>query len=103
MTDRRALGVGEAFGRARAATPKASVWLGLRRRHFMPAGLAAMVLFGAHAAADTVDDHLLTIASGIDAGMDSVLASWEVTRPMVNWVGVAEGTLFARVLTLLWE
>lgn len=69
----------------------------------MPLGLTALIAVGVHAAADTVDDRLLSLVQGLDAWLDSWFARAEWTQSWVDTFGSREQTLVARSLTLTWE
>jgi hypothetical protein len=69
----------------------------------MPLGLCCLSAVGVHAAADTIDDRILWLVDHADALMDSAFASWRVTEPLVNLVGIEQRTLFARMVTFIWE
>ncbi len=70
---------------------------------FLPLGLCALVAVGAHAAADVVGDRVLWCVDGVDAFFDAIFASWSVTAPLVDLVGLSERTFFARAVALAWE
>ncbi len=76
---------------------------GLFRWGFMPLGLFALVSVGVHAAADVIDEHLLTLVDGLDAWADARLAAFEATAAWVDRVGPFERTVVARALALAWE
>jgi hypothetical protein len=80
-----------------------SGFFGFFRGGFMPLGLFALVAVGVHAAADVVDDRLLTLVDGLDAWADGLLASREATAAWVDRVGPLQRTLIARALALSWE
>src|SRR5260221_14324242 len=70
---------------------------------FLPLGLCALVAVGAHAAAGVVGDGGLWCRDGVDAFFDAIFASWSVTAPLVDLVGLSERTFFARAVALAWE
>jgi hypothetical protein len=61
------------------------------------------VAVGAHAGADVVGNQVLWIVDRVDAFFDAIFASWSVTAPLVDVVGLAERTVFARGAALVWE
>ncbi|MCK8501173.1 hypothetical protein VZQ01_06955 [Myxococcus faecalis] len=77
--------------------------LGAFRWAFMPLGLLALVAVGVHAAADTLDDRLLSLVDRADAAFDGVVGRYDLTAPMVEWVSLELRTEIARALALLWE
>jgi hypothetical protein len=70
---------------------------------FLPLGLCALAAVGAHASADVVGDRVLFCVDRIDAFFDAIFASWSVTAPLVDLVGLSERTFFARAVALAWE
>ena len=77
--------------------------MGRIRWVFLPLGLCALVAVGAHAAADVVGDRLLWVVDRVDAFFDAVWSSWSVTAPLVDLLGLAQRTWFARAVALAWE
>lgn len=69
----------------------------------MPIGLVALVAVGVHAAADLVDDRLLSLLDGLDAWADGWLAKWETTAVWVDRIGPLQRTVAARFLAVAWE
>jgi len=82
---------------------KVSGFFGVFRGAFMPLGLFALVAVGVHAAADLVDDRLLTLVDGLDALADGWLARHELTASWVDRIGPLQRTVIARLLALSWE
>ncbi len=80
-----------------------SEFFGHFRWIFMPAGLFALVAVGVHAAADTLDDRLLRLFDHLDAVLDGYFGAYELTQPLVDWVGAEQRTVAARAIMLLWE
>ena len=70
---------------------------------FLPLGLCALVAAGAHSAADVMSDRALFVADRVGALFDSIFARWSLTAPLVDLVGPAQRTFFARGLALAWE
>lgn len=77
--------------------------LGAFRWVFMPVGLVAVVALGVHAAADLVDDRLLWGLVQLDGAFDSLVGGFELTRGVVDAIGLRECTVLARALALVWE
>ncbi len=77
--------------------------MGKLRWIFLPLGLCALVAVGAHAAADMMGEGALSIADRVDAFFDAIFARWSLTAPLVDLVGPAQRTFFARALALCWE
>ncbi len=77
--------------------------MGRLRWIFLPLGLCALVAVGAHAAADVLGERALSIADHVDAFFDSIFARWSFTAPLVDLIGPAQRTFFARALALCWE
>ncbi|MFY0580027.1 hypothetical protein ACN28S_42445 [Cystobacter fuscus] len=80
-----------------------SRFLGLFRWAFMPLGLLALIAVGVHAAADTLDDRLLTLVDACDAAFDQLVSRHPLTEPLVDLLSLERRTLLARVLALVWE
>jgi hypothetical protein len=80
-----------------------STFLNGLRGLFMPLGLMALLAVGVHAGADLLDDRLLRLIDGLDAGLDGLWARWELTARWVNAFDAPERTLLARGGALLWE
>ena len=70
---------------------------------FLPLGICALTAVGAHAAADVVGDRVLWCVDRAFAFFDALFASWSVTAPLVDLVGLSQRTFFARALALSWE
>ena len=77
--------------------------VGRLRWIFLPLGLCALTAVGAHAAADVVSDRVLWCADRLAAFFDAAFASWSVTAPLVDLIGLSQRTFFARALALAWE
>ena len=77
--------------------------MGKLRWVFLPLGLCALVAVGAHAAADAMGERALLFADRVDAFFDAIFARWSLTAPLVDLVGPAQRTFFARALALCWE
>ncbi|WP_233262041.1 hypothetical protein [Vitiosangium sp. GDMCC 1.1324] len=69
----------------------------------MPLGLLALIAVGVHAAADTLDDRLLTLVDLVDAAFDRVVGRYSLTESLVDLLSLERRTTLARVLTLAWE
>jgi hypothetical protein len=80
-----------------------SRFLGAFRWAFMPLGLLALVAVGVHAAADTLDDRLLTWVDRADSAFDAWVGQSQATASMVDWVSLETRTRLARALALGWE
>jgi hypothetical protein len=70
---------------------------------FLPLGLCALVAVGTHAAADVVGAQVLWLVDRADAFFDAIFSRWSFTAPLVDLVGLAERTVFARGVALVWE
>lgn len=70
---------------------------------FLPLGLCALAAVGAHAAADVVGGRVLWMVDHVDAFFDAIFSRWSVTAPLVDLVGLAQRTVFARAVALVWE
>lgn len=70
---------------------------------FMPLGLLALIAVGVHAAADVVDDHLLSLVEALDSWFDNLFAQSERFAPWASLVDVRERTVIARALAVTWE
>jgi hypothetical protein len=70
---------------------------------FLPLGLCALAAVGAHAAADVVGGRVLWVVDHVDAFFDAIFSRWSVTAPLVDLVGLAQRTVFARAVALVWE
>ena len=77
--------------------------VGRLRWIFLPLGLCALTAVGAHAAADVVGDRVLWCVDRVSAFFDAIFASWSVTAPLVDLIGLSQRTFFARALALAWE
>lgn len=82
---------------------RVSGFFGIFRWAFMPLGLFALIAVGVHAAADLVDDRLLSVIEQLDAWLDGLLAQSDATAAWVNRIDTRERTLIARALALAWE
>lgn len=80
-----------------------SRFLGAFRWVFMPLGLLALVAVGVHAAADTLDDRLLTGVDRLDSAFDAWVGQSSSTAFLVDWVSLETRTRLARALALVWE
>lgn len=80
-----------------------SKFLGKFRFLFMPVGLFALIAVGVHAAADTLDDRILWVVDGIDAGFDSVFGRWALTGAWVHAIDLNDRVSIARAFALCWE
>jgi hypothetical protein len=80
-----------------------SRFLGSFRWAFMPLGLLALIAVGVHAAADTLDERLLTLVDGLDAALDQLASRHSLTEPLVDLLSLERRTTLARVLALAWE
>ncbi|RUO87976.1 hypothetical protein D7Y11_37790 [Corallococcus sp. AB018] len=80
-----------------------SRFLGAFRWAFMPLGLLALVAVGVHAAADTLDDRLLTAVDRLDSAFDGWVGQFPALASMVDWVSLETRTRLARGLALAWE
>jgi hypothetical protein len=83
--------------------PRVAERVGRVRWIFLPLGLCALAAVGAHAAADVVGDRVLWCVDRVDAFFDAIFASWSVTAPLVDLVGLSQRTFFARAVALVWE
>ena len=72
------------------ALTRISSFFGHFRWLFMPLGLTALICVGIHAAADTVDDRLLTLVQALDAWMDGNFARFESLQSWVDRIGSRE-------------
>ena len=70
---------------------------------FVPVALCALVAVGAHAAAEVASEQVLAAVDALDAAMDSFFSRFELTTPIVDWIGPAQRIGFARALALVWE
>ncbi|RYZ37269.1 MAG: hypothetical protein EOO71_28690 [Myxococcaceae bacterium] len=80
-----------------------SRFLGAFRWAFMPLGLLALVAVGVHAAADTLDDRLLTVVDRLDSAFDAFVGRYPLTASLVDWVSLERRTRLAKALALGWE
>ncbi len=80
-----------------------SRFLGHFRWAFMPFGLMALVAVGVHAAADTLDDRLLSLVDLADSAFDRLVGRFSATERLVEWVSLERRTVLARMLALGWE
>ena len=63
----------------------------------------ALIATGVHAAADTVDDRILSVVDLLDAAWDSFFSRFTLTESWLGWVGLEERLFVARGLAFLWE
>lgn len=70
---------------------------------FMPLGLFALVAVGVHAAADTLDDRLLSLVDWLDSGFDRLVGRSRLTSPLVDLISLERRTFLARGVALVWE
>jgi len=82
---------------------KVSGFFGIFRGFFMPLGLFALVAIGVHAAADLVDDRILSLVDALDAWADGWLAQSERLASWVDRIGPLQRTIIARSLAVVWE
>lgn len=82
---------------------KVSGFLARFRFVFMPLGLFALIAVGVHAAADTLDDRILSVVDFVDAGFDWLASRFTLTEGWVHWIDLDDRTQLARALALLWE
>ncbi|WP_224365110.1 hypothetical protein [Hyalangium versicolor] len=80
-----------------------SRFMGGFRWAFMPLGLLALIAVGVHAAADTLDDRLLSLVDLADAAFDKWVGASSVTEGLVDLVSLEQRTVIARALALVWE
>ncbi len=90
---------------SRPPSPLSSVsrFLAGFRWAFMPLGLLTLIAVGVHAAADTLDDRLLTLVDGADAAFDRAASRFALTEPLVDLLSLERRTHLARLLALVWE
>jgi hypothetical protein len=90
---------------ARSSGPLSGVsrFIGGFRWAFMPLGLLALIAVGVHAAADTLDDRLLTLVDRVDAAFDRLVGASELTAGLVDLIALEQRTFIARGLALVWE
>jgi hypothetical protein len=50
-----------------------------------------------------VGGQVLWLVDRVDAFFDAIFSSWSVTAPLVDLVGLAQRTVFARGVALVWE
>jgi hypothetical protein len=70
---------------------------------FMPLGLCALVAVGVHAAADVLDDPLLSFIDGIDKAFDWLFSTNTFTQPWVNAFAAKERVFVCRAVMFVWE
>ncbi|WP_407659995.1 hypothetical protein [Hyalangium gracile] len=80
-----------------------SRFIGGFRWAFMPLGLLALIAVGVHAAADTLDDRLLSLVDLVDSAFDRLVGASTVTEGLVDLISLERRTLIARALALAWE
>ncbi|KFE59808.1 hypothetical protein [Hyalangium minutum] len=80
-----------------------SRFIGGFRWAFMPLGLLALIAVGVHAAADTLDERLLSLVDMLDAAFDRLVGSATFTEGLVDLISLEERTQIARGLALAWE
>lgn len=77
--------------------------MGRFRWAFMPVGLLALIAVGVHAAADTLDDRLLSLVDRVDAVFDRLVGAFPLTEGWVDLIALEERTSIARAVALAWE
>ena len=80
-----------------------SRFIGGFRWAFMPLGLLALIAVGVHAAADTLDERLLSLVDMLDAAFDRLVGASTLTEGWVDLISLEERTQIARGLALAWE
>jgi hypothetical protein len=80
-----------------------SRFVGAFRWAFMPLGLLALIAVGVHAAADTLDDRLLSLVDLADTAFDKLVGAYPSTEALVDLISLEQRTLIARALALGWE
>jgi hypothetical protein len=80
-----------------------SRFIGGFRWAFMPLGLLALIAVGVHAAADTLDDRLLSLVDLADAAFDRLVGGFSATEGLVDLISLEQRTTIARALALAWE
>jgi hypothetical protein len=80
-----------------------SRFIGGFRWAFMPLGLLALIAVGVHAAADTLDDRILSLVDLVDAAFDRLVGSSTVTEGLVELISLEQRSTIARALALGWE
>jgi len=80
-----------------------SRFIGGFRWAFMPVGLLALIAVGVHAAADTLDDRLLSLVDMVDAVFDRLVGASTLTEGLVDLISLEQRTQIARGLALAWE
>ena len=80
-----------------------SRFIGGFRWAFMPVGLLALIAVGVHAAADTLDDRLLSLVDRVDAAFDRLVGASTFTEGLVDLISLEQRTQIARGLALAWE
>jgi hypothetical protein len=80
-----------------------SRFIGGFRWAFMPVGLLALIAVGVHAAADTLDERLLSLVDMVDAAFDRLVGASTLTEGLVELISLEQRTQIARGLALAWE
>jgi len=80
-----------------------SRFIGGFRWAFMPVGLLALIAVGVHAAADTLDERLLSLVDAVDSAFDRLVGASTLTEGLVDLITLEQRTLIARALALAWE
>jgi hypothetical protein len=80
-----------------------SRFLGGFRWAFMPLGLLSLIAVGVHAAADTLDDRILSLVDLVDSAFDRLVGSSSVTEGLVELISLEQRSRIARALALAWE
>jgi hypothetical protein len=80
-----------------------SRFIGGFRWAFMPLGLLALIAVGVHAAADTLDERLLSLVDAVDAAFDQLVGASTWTEGWVELISLEQRTQIARGLALAWE
>lgn len=80
-----------------------SRFIGGFRWAFMPLGLLALIAVGVHAAADTLDDRLLSLVDMADAAFDRLAGAYSFSEGLVDLISLERRTFIARALALAWE
>jgi hypothetical protein len=95
--------VNRAAAAAQAALAAAARASDRARFLFLPAALCALAAVGAHAAADVLADRVFFAVDLASAALDGLFSRWDLTRPLVDLVGVEQRSFFARSIALVLE